>query len=809
MSKRSSIFGRLGLRGRPNGDDAPPPAYDGLSTSSTSPQPQLQQGQTPATEEEADLTAAFESLNLSDAGSQPTADTCLAHLKLLLAFQTLKEDVGYTDGLFGLWDSLAGPIIVDEEKRRLAGAEHDKTLATLSRIREKRWALFVARASDRYEAWWKGIPGQRILSERDMSEPERDQNAYSNFPTDPNLKFGWTENILPPLDVLMVWHTHMLNPRAFLEDAMLVGLRSFWSNGMPWALVDRVIDPETFSYRVSDQCKANWTKQTGHAWDVADDSPRKTLLCPRCNTSLEILWTACGLPENHCPNPNTEIDLIGEGYGDGNLSSDCPQCGITIRKELLSVARFVKDVTALMGHSNKPMHGTILDTRSGIPELPDQTSVALKLRVPRTFPNAMLKSGCDSIRTDIMTLLHKPLIPGPTMEDVRRKIEYVLSRPSNVKEISGFKAGSASKYALRPGSRTAIRKMMNTYWQNFSPFGLDLSGAVMRQGIFVEKMVKLDWLHSPSARQTMERLIVKYNRFLAIMAENPDNVVVPTLDVDLAWHTHQLSPGMYYQHTVSLTGKFVDHDDKIEEGVLSAQFEWTSQKYQEKYGEVYSECTCWYCEAIRSSHVSGLSGALGVSKHERMADNFHSSGRAALCPPDKSAHISAHNAVMPTEDYRQTVRKRLVAVHQKRLDAAYAKAKARAEKKGRKIPPREAYVYDHWGHPVTQTGPYGHPMWWTAGMYFAWAPGAMMAGGCGGGGGDWGGCAAPGVGDGGFTGNCGGNGGCDGGVGGGSGACGGVGCGGGGCGGGGGDGGGGGGGGCGGGGGGCGGGGGS
>lgn len=35
-------------------------------------------------------------------GDGPDANTCLAHLKLLSPLQALKEDVGYTDGLWGL-----------------------------------------------------------------------------------------------------------------------------------------------------------------------------------------------------------------------------------------------------------------------------------------------------------------------------------------------------------------------------------------------------------------------------------------------------------------------------------------------------------------------------------------------------------------------------------------------------------------------------------------------------------------------------------------------------------------------------------
>lgn len=78
---------------------------------------------------------------------------------------------------------------------------------------------------------------------------------------------------------------------------------------------------------------------------------------------------------------------------------------------------------------------------------------------------------------------------------------------------------------------------MRTYWDNASIFGLELGGAVIRQGVFVEKMVGLDWLHSPSASATMARLMQKYIRFLALMAAYPQNILVPTLDVDLGWHT--------------------------------------------------------------------------------------------------------------------------------------------------------------------------------------------------------------------------------------------------------------------------------
>jgi len=67
-------------------------------------------------------------------------------------------------------------------------------------------------------------------------------------------------------------------------------------------------------------------------------------------------------------------------------------------------------------------------------------------------------------------------------------------------------------------------------------------GAVLRQGTFVLKMRKIDWLHSPAAMVTMQRLIVKYHRFIRIIADNPRMIAVPTLDVDLAWVRLPISP---------------------------------------------------------------------------------------------------------------------------------------------------------------------------------------------------------------------------------------------------------------------------
>lgn len=586
----------------------------------------------------------------------------------------------------------------------------------------------------------------------------------------------------------------MLNPRAFLEDAMLAGLRGFWNRGLPWHLVNAAIDSD-FNYNVTDQCKARWTKQTGLPWDNQSDPLVKELQCPKCNTKLSIPWTTCSRPENFHDQAEP-LDLTGTGYGDGNLQHTCKSCGITVCKELLCAFKFVKDVEALLGPTNRPIPGTVLEPTTGRPAIvPPEPERSI---YPRTFPNRLLKSGCNSIRTKVTTLMTSR--PNPTMQDIRVEIEAILGNSTWLREINKYSNPRSAAYRVGRASKLSIRKMMGHYWENFSPFALDLAGAVVRQGIFIEKMYKIDWLHSPSATDTMKRLLLKYARFFTIMQKNPTKMAVPTLDIDLAWHTHQLSPSKYYKYSIKTTDKFIDHDDKVEEGRLSEQFEWTSKEYQDTYGEVYSECTCWYCEckldlptsrssssfldsdhnitrllAIRTSHVNSLGQVLGVSKSEKsmyprvfsgpipqtqsksltnflaVAEAFHASEKAKLCPPDKSAHISSHNAVMlhvdpsqPNPAIQNRVRIQVAALHQKRLDDAYAKAKKRAEKKGRTIPPRDAAYYDHWGYPYYMAGPYMYPIWFTPGLYYGWDPGyiagcgtgangACAAGTCGGG----------------------------------------------------------------------------
>ena len=75
-------------------------------------------------------------------------------------------------------------------------------------------------------------------------------------------------------------------------------------------------------------------------------------------------------------------------------------------------------------------------------------------------------------------------------------------------------------------------------------------------------------------------------------------MLVPTLDIDLVWHTHQCSPVFYKESSKSLAGKFLDHDDKIEKKGLDNGLETIKELWKVRFGDEYEKCTCWECECL-------------------------------------------------------------------------------------------------------------------------------------------------------------------------------------------------------------------
>ncbi|KAL8766036.1 MAG: hypothetical protein Q9209_007065 [Squamulea sp. 1 TL-2023] len=433
-------------------------------------------------EENPDLTAAFSSLNLTALSNKPTPDQCLAHPKLLEAFHNLREDVATTDGLFGIYDYFVDRVYPNQ-------GFDEKRAQLLLRLREKRWAVYVAKAERR--------PARRALGD-----------IYDNFENTseiPRLEFD--RNTLPPLDVLMAWHAHLLNPRDFLEDCVRYGKALFWNTGLPLAIIDPCIDIRTFEYYTSESSPLQFHRATGFEWNSLDDDQQHTFNCPKCAMPKQVMWTTLITADFWEESSHKDR---GFGFADPDFRTSCHQCLTPITHETLRVRKFQNDRKALL-QKDLPMPGTLLNTKGRLQPL--SHSRDLEDHAP-LFPNLLLKM----FRSPSFEELDKP---EATMNDVRSIIERVIQILQSRRILT----------KRSQEQRFAIRKMMSRYWNNSSMFALDLSGAIIRQGTFIEKMHAIDWLHSPAVHSTMQRLLIKYGRYFAILKIHEGKTAVPTLDI--------------------------------------------------------------------------------------------------------------------------------------------------------------------------------------------------------------------------------------------------------------------------------------
>ncbi|ENH63158.1 hypothetical protein FOC1_g10009049 [Fusarium oxysporum f. sp. cubense race 1] len=130
-----------------------------------------------------------------------------------------------------------------------------------------------------------------------------------------------------------------------------------------------------------------------------------------------------------------------------------------------------------------------------------------------------------------------------------------------------------------------------------SELAKQLRDAVIRQASFVDKMNSFMWIRSPALEGTIRRAITRYLNFCKLLKMSK-TTVVPTLDIDLVWHTHQCTAKHYGQAMKLLTGKFVNHDDTIEKPQLGDGFGETRRLYRVYFGQEYRACGCWDCQAL-------------------------------------------------------------------------------------------------------------------------------------------------------------------------------------------------------------------
>jgi hypothetical protein len=66
-------------------------------------------------------------------------------------------------------------------------------------------------------------------------------------------------------------------------------------------------------------------------------------------------------------------------------------------------------------------------------------------------------------------------------------------------------------------------------------------------------------------------------------------MIVPTFDIDLIWHSYMRRPSHYHQFSIALCGFILDHDDSIEQNILSDNYQKTADRWKAMYKIDYGQ----------------------------------------------------------------------------------------------------------------------------------------------------------------------------------------------------------------------------
>ncbi|OCF61311.1 hypothetical protein L486_00959 [Kwoniella mangroviensis CBS 10435] len=119
----------------------------------------------------------------------------------------------------------------------------------------------------------------------------------------------------------------------------------------------------------------------------------------------------------------------------------------------------------------------------------------------------------------------------------------------------------------------------------------EIGMAIGRQAKFVGHMKRIGWLDEKYWDKGLSKLqfsIVLYHAWLDLMQSTECKYfLVPRLDIDLAWHTHQLHHGRYKADTIMVLGKLLNHDDAAGDEKTGNGMEVTRKLWKKRFGWEY------------------------------------------------------------------------------------------------------------------------------------------------------------------------------------------------------------------------------
>jgi len=115
---------------------------------------------------------------------------------------------------------------------------------------------------------------------------------------------------------------------------------------------------------------------------------------------------------------------------------------------------------------------------------------------------------------------------------------------------------------------------------------INLEDAVVRQKKFIDSVTPL--ATAPYLPFKLGKLKRQYKQFMNLMKKYGRNhVLVPTVGIDLMWHSHMNYPASYYKYCIDLLGYQLDHNDEFSDGDLAKHLVETSKLWKQQHHTDY------------------------------------------------------------------------------------------------------------------------------------------------------------------------------------------------------------------------------
>ncbi|RCK64260.1 hypothetical protein Cantr_10429 [Candida viswanathii] len=484
----------------------------------------------------------------------PTTAEAITHLRLLKAFGELKKRV------LGDYEKSFDPIKADN-----------------------RWNLYLTVAVRRFILFISALKLRTSKIPKDKTDVEKTTDSRSREFT------KMANELVPPLDVLMVWHAFMLNPMTFYDVFVRNDMYYFVNYPFPLHIIEKYIDGQTFQFMVPDDLKKNYVAFLSEF--THDDADLQYDIDP---TSFheQMVTIYCPFKGEPITEPVPLTAPNNRGFGDlGFMTSSTGDYRYrslhhwyggpeTITRDVLRLIILDYDV-----RKDGYLEG-IFKYYSKVTAAPQYSR-----RSPKMINDAIVESVITAAR--LCFLLKSQMLKVrdgfPTLQNILR-----LVRSPNGKR------------------RTAESLILERYLRfnvisltvpNAVQIGEDLVACVLRQEKFAEKVNSFDWLRSLVLEEALEESLVRYGRYFTLLtSKSLKRSLVPTLDIDLMWHTHQLMLYGYIRDCkYSPCQTVIDHNDDVGKSCLDDGFAHTARLYKDKYKEDYSICLCDYCVSKKTS----------------------------------------------------------------------------------------------------------------------------------------------------------------------------------------------------------------